>query len=544
MTFDSYSVFRVGGAFLALFALLKLVHKLYQDWTSPMNMLQGPKRQNWLFGNMKQAWDDDTLSTLDKWFAQYGSVIQAHGVMGERYLMTIDPKALNRVLTNTNVYGKSEGTRYNLSQILGEGVLVTEGDKHRQQRRVMNPAFGAPQVRELTEIFVNKSNLLRDLLMDEVKDSKDKNVNIAPWLNKMTLDVIGLAGFHYKFDALTSDAEKNELNVAFSRLFSLSTTGSFLTIARSLFPIFRLLPMKRDIDSKVSRNAMARIGKKLLSDSRAAVLAENSTVEKSTWKGKDLLSLLMKANMASDLAPDLRMSDEDVLAQVPTFLVAGHETTATATMWALFALTQAPEVQKKLRAELLSVSTDTPSMDELSELPYLDAVVREVLRLHAPVPGTMRQAMEDDILPLSKPFVDKYGKTHDSLFVRKGTRVRVPILAINRTETIWGPDAKEFKPERWLDSSVPQAAHAIPGVWGHMLTFLGGPRACIGYRFSIVELKALLFALVPAFEFELGVPPEEIIKKALIVQRPVVKSEKSKGNQLPLKIRPVQMDKY
>jgi len=94
-----------------------------------------------------------------------------------------------------------------------------------------------------------------------------------------------------------------------------------------------------------------------------------------------------------------------------------------------------------------------------------------------------------------------------------------------------------FKPERWLESKLPQAVSTIPGVWGNMLTFLGGPRACIGYRFSLIEMKALLFTLVRAFEFELAVPPKEIIKKPMIVQRPLVASEREKGNQMPLRLK-------
>ena len=63
----------------------------------------------------------------------------------------------------------------------------------------------------------------------------------------------------------------------------------------------------------------------------------------------------------------------------------------------------------------------------------------------------------------------------------------VPILAANRSQELWGPDAKEFRPERWLASGPPEAVSTIPGVWGNMLTFLGGPRACIGYRFTLIE---------------------------------------------------------
>ena len=97
------------------------------------------------------------------------------------------------------------------------------------------------------------------------------------------------------------------------------------------------------------------------------------------------------------------------------FIVAGHETTSTATTWCLYALTQSPVVQRKLREELLRVSTDMPTMDELVALPYLDMVVKETLRLHAPVPITDREATTDTYIPLSRPYTDKHGKIHDSI---------------------------------------------------------------------------------------------------------------------------------
>ena len=84
-------------------------------------------------------------------------------------------------------------------------------------------------------------------------------------------------------------------------------------------------------------------------------------------------------------------------------------------MWCLFALTQAPEVQRKLREELLSVDTDKPDMDQLNALPYLDAVVRETLRVHAPVPIITRVAMKDDVIPVAEPFVDRYGKLQNHI---------------------------------------------------------------------------------------------------------------------------------
>jgi len=188
--------------------------------------------------------------------------------------------------------------------------------------------------------------------------------------------------------------------------------------------------------------------------------------------------------------------------------------------------------------ELLSVSTDNPTMDELNELKYLDCVVRETLRVYAPVPSTSRVAMQDDIVPLGTPVTDSNGAIHENWRITKGQLVLIPILAINRDFDTWVPDALEFKPERWESAISP--SNAIPGVWGSMLTFIGGPRACIGYRFSLIETKALLFTLIRALEFELAMPIADMGKKnTAVTLRPMVRSERAKGTQLPVLVRPV-----
>jgi cytochrome P450 len=145
------------------------------------------------------------------------------------------------------------------------------------------------------------------------------------------------------------------------------------------------------------------------------------------------------------------------------FIITGHETTSTSTTWALFSLTQKPDVQQKLREELLQISTESPSMEDLMSLPYLDAVVREALRLHSPVSNLIKVAMKDDLVPLDTPFTDKNGNTqytiryvsirsqttvHASLVnfrVSKGDSIYIPVRAINRSKAVWGEDASEFK---------------------------------------------------------------------------------------------------
>ena len=95
--------------------------------------------------------------------------------------------------------------------------------------------------------------------------------------------------------------------------------------------------------------------------------------------------------------------------------MAGHETTAVATTWCLFGLTQALGVQEKLRQELWTIDTETPSMDELSALPYLDMVVRESLRVYSPLSFTFREAVEDDAIPVGEPYRDRHGRLQDHI---------------------------------------------------------------------------------------------------------------------------------
>lgn len=517
------------AASIVAYGVYRVARFVYSELTSPLRDLPGPQNPSLLYGNFKQIHAAENSVLQEQWVQEHGTTLK-YKIFAMTRLYTTDTKALNHILVNSYIYQKPEATRYHLTRTVGPGVLVVEEDKHRQQRRIMNPAFGPAQIRELTQIFVEKSIQLRDLLASESsKQGGTGRIDILSWLSRATLDIIGLAGFNYKFNALSN--EKNELNTAFAQMFKAGQRITLVPVLRGLFPLLRFLRTKNDTEIEQSHKTMSRIANELVAESKAVAAG---TGEK--HGGRDLLSLLVRANMETDLSASQRMSDQDVLAQVPTFLVAGHETTSTGTTWALFALTQDLRVQAKLRDELLTVDTDNPTMDKLNALPYLDMVVRETLRVHAPVPSTIRVAVKDDMLPLNTPVTDRTGRVHEFIQVKKGQTMMVPILAMNRDKSIWGEDAKEFRPERW--ESIPEAASSIPGVWSNMLTFLGGPRACIGYRFALVEMKALIFTLVRAFEFELAVPSKDLVKKSTIVQRPVLLTDPDNSNQMPLLIKP------
>ena len=193
---------------------------------------------------------------------------------------------------------------------------------------------------------------------------------------------------------------------------------------------------------------MDRTGNQLLKEGKAALAEANGKKDEKSKK-RDLLSLLLKANLSTDIPESQRMNDRDVLArkslyfphigwnwtysrgpnvprrwprnyQVYTILsqswfckLRRHDSNATT--WALYSLSIHSDIQTKLRDELFTIQSDNPTMDELNSLSYLDSVVRETLRIHAPVAGTMRVAVKDDVVPLGTPFVDQKGRVCDNI---------------------------------------------------------------------------------------------------------------------------------
>jgi cytochrome P450 len=168
----------------------------------------------------------------------------------------------------------------------------------------------------------------------------------------------------------------------------------------------------------------------------------------------------VKSNSATDLPPECRISDEDILHNINTFMFAGSDTSSLSLSWTLLLLAQNPAVQKRLRAELLSVAPTSGDFHTLTEdeiqslyavvsnLPYLDNVARESLRLIPPLHSSIRVAMQDDEIPTMHPVHARDGKILEgrrSVSVSKGSFIHVAVEGFNLDKGIWGGDAWEFK---------------------------------------------------------------------------------------------------
>jgi cytochrome P450 len=395
----------------------------------------------------------------------------------------------------------------------------------------MNPAFGPTQLRSFAPIFNQKAAEVRDIWLSQLNENNADAVelDVTIYMSRATLDIIGLAGFDYEFNSLQS--KEDEFSAAFRALVtrgSASTSRSTIRVLLASFaPILLKLPLPLPGTKTVraAKKVIDRIGNQLVHERKSALLREKSygAKEKSDTTKRDLLTLLVRANLQDADG----MSDVDVHSQIATFLIAGHETTSTAMTWTFFGLCQNLDAQRKLREELMTLATDEPTMDELKALPYLDMVIRESLRLYAPVFAVRREVANDTVLPM---------RDGSLISMSAGDRLVVPIFAMNTDKDLWGADAFEFKPDRW--KSPPEAVSEHPGVWSNLMSFLGGTRACIGYQFTLLEMKCLLFPLIKTFEFSLVVPAEDIVwQNRSVVRRPFIKGSEEEGPKLPLHVK-------
>lgn len=175
---------------------------------------------------------------------------------------------------------------------------------------------------------------------------------------------------------------------------------------------------------------------------------------------------------------------------VLNFLIAGRDTTAQAMSWCLYLVMQHPEVEAQLLEEVTSITGASElTYAHLTELTFTEDVLREALRLYPSVPLDPKLATEDVTLP-------------DGTFAPKGTVIFYNSYGMGRSTRIWGPDAGEFRPQRWGDMVVDPYEYPV---------FHAGPRECLGRRLAMVEMKMMLASLVKHLKLTLAVRPEEVL---------------------------------
>ncbi|KIM65582.1 hypothetical protein SCLCIDRAFT_22490 [Scleroderma citrinum Foug A] len=460
----------------------------------------------------------DPASIYEEWMKEYGVAFEVPAALGQKTIMLFDPRALQHYYKReTWTYIPLPSERIVLQRSTGKSIVWSIGEDHRRQRKSLAPAFSRAAIQKLTPIFYDcayKTKAAWEAIID-ASNGDSAIIDVQNWMNHITLDTIGLAGFSHDFGSL----EGKIFSVSRALDTSVSSPGrnvlnaGWLVLLQVLTPLV-YYPTKRNVLMQEVLQELSKISKELLSRSRK---------EKEGWHCGWKNGQIIKAEDADRY---LHLSPEEVVGQLRVLLLAGYEVMSIVLSWALLELARHPAIQMTLREELLTVAGE-PTFDQLTNsLPYLDAVVHETLRVHSPVTEQIRVATEDDIILLSEPVRTRSGDLVDNIFIAKGTRIGISISCMNCSTLIWGPDAKEFRPERWLEKDgLPKKAQEIYG-YRHLLTFSDGPRACLGTGFVLAELKAVLSVLVKAFVFEMRDGPKTEVELGWgLLRRPKVSGE-------------------
>ncbi|KAL1671100.1 cytochrome P450 [Schizophyllum commune] len=465
----------------------------------------------------------------------------------ERQLYVGDPKALHHIVVKDQDVYEEHPQFISVRQaasppVLYDPLIRLPGDKHKKQRKLMNPVFSTAHMRNMIPIFYEVVDALRATL-EKQTEKGSQEIDLLYWMGRTATELIGRSGLGYSFDSLAQGAPEHPYATSVKEyiptMFRLQILRVYvLPKVYNLGPawlrraVVNLIPSPTMHALRDMSDLMWDTSKEIYSQKVAALQAGDAAVEKQVGQGKDLLSLLIRENMKADDP----LPEEELLAQLTTLVFAAMDTTSSALSRTSHLLATHPEVQDRLRAETRAAMEEHGklSYNELEALPYLDAVCRETLRLYPPAPQLLRRVKKDVVLPFSKPIIGEDGQEVSEVLVPAGTVVVIAIMNANRNKEIWGEDADEWKPERWLNPLPTSVTDAhIPGVYGNLMTFLGGGRACIGFKFSQLEMKVVLVELLNAFKFSLS--EKEVSWRMSNIVSPFIKEQPEKS-QLPIVI--------
>jgi cytochrome P450 len=401
----------------------------------------------------------DPFEFLSRTTPKFGDVVRIR-VGPIVFVLVSHPTDVEYVLRgNHRNFIKDKGTRTLLSQVLGQGLVTSEGELWRRQRRLAQPAFQLDQIQKYSTVMVEFTRRM----LDEWKAGQTRNVHAD--MMKLTLEIVAQTLF-------TASVGDKAARVG----AALEALMRYWAGPGGMFWWFKYVPLPSTI-------RFLRAIREL-----DAVIFETVAQRRAGGAGpEDLLGRFLNARDEDGS----RMSDKQLRDEMVTLLLAGHETTAVALTFCFYLLALHPEADARLAAELDEVlGGELPTVEHLPRLRYTEWVVKEAMRLYPPVPNVGREAIADC----------EIGGYH----IPKGSQIAVVQWITHRDRRWFGEDAEKFRPERWdhdLAKQLPRCAY---------YPFVDGPRVCIGMHFAMME--AILILATVASRYRLELAPGQTLK--------------------------------
>ncbi|KAJ3727199.1 cytochrome P450 [Lentinula guzmanii] len=471
--------------------------------------IPGPQPQSWFKGNLGQLFNAKGLRFHQRLVDRFGGMVKIYGFFGDEQLYVSDPSALQSIVVKDQDAFEETAVFIDTNRIIfGPGLVSTTGDVHKKQRKIVAPVFSVPQLKKITPVVYDIAEKLADVLTREVHASRATTgsgvLDMSEWVSRVALETIGRTVLGYSFDPLDSPHNNpytSAIKELIPTLFSLSVLRQFAPfLSRLGTPWFRRklvewTPNRSIQKVKDMSDIMDRTARNILREKQ--VMMNDANTVYSQGEDKDIISVLLRANERAAVGE--KLSESELTGQMTVLIFGAQDTTSSALSRILYLLATNPDIQNKVREEITTAFAGAKSLEyeAVSELPWLDAVIKETLRLYPPVPFVRRTAKNERTLMYS---TTNSGVADASVVVPAGTTLFVGIAGANRLESVWGPDAKVWKPERWLSGENP-ASIRLPGIYSGMLSFFGGGRSCIGYKFALIEMKIILATLVRRLKF-------------------------------------------
>ncbi len=411
-----------------------------------------------LVGNMAD-FAGDAINFVSRCAREYGDIVPMELAGTTVYLLN-NPDYFEQVLVTQNRNFDKGHFIDNVRRLVGNGILTSEGDFWRKQRRLVQPAFHRNRVATYAQVMTD----FTQKMLDDWQDGQTRDVHAD--MMRLTLQIVAKT----VFDA---DVRSQVEDISHSLEVILEENNSERRLVETLLPRWVPTPYRGRY-----RKALARLDEIVY-----GLIAER---RRDDHDRGDLLSMLL----ASQDENGQGMDDRQLRDETMTILLAGHETTALALSWTWYLIANNPVVEARLHEELASVLEGRPpTLEDLPRLTYTEMIIKEALRLYPPAWAFVRESIADCE-------IGGYRLPGGSVFM-------ISPWVIHRDPRFWErPD--EFRPERWAEDAtakLPRFAY---------LPFGGGPRLCIGNSFATMEAALLLGTI--AQRYRLSLPPGTTVK--------------------------------
>ncbi|KAL9479778.1 hypothetical protein ACSS6W_004564 [Trichoderma asperelloides] len=490
-----YTTAPVAAGFgVAFFVLGTIVHKIaraliYPFYISKLRNVPGPKDNQFLVGQairlLKSVGPNELyLEWVRKW---PDAPFIRHLSWGNSEVLLVNNLEAAREVLQVHAYSFVKPSFFVklVGEMMGTGLLFGVGEQHRQLRRITAGPLAKPNVRKMLPIFQDKAKELSDIL-DKAIEGEDRGVvEVEALFNRAAFKIISTALLNRDISNFRSKNSPLTFEQCYKGILDQPLLGKLITFINPFIPL-RWLPIEANLAFIRANTAMRSMLAELIQERVKEVrLQQSEKKEKSSQSDekpekKDFLTNMIEAN----LSERKEVSEQVLIDTVIQCVSAGHETTAGALTWTTYALIKYPEIQKRLRKEIVSTQQKQPELSAatIDSIPYLNNVVSESLRVYSPSLLAPWEAGEDLVIA--------------GVAIPKGTTVTTIPAMIHYNPSVWGADVNDFNPDRW-DAVTGAVANPFS-----IEAFINGPRTCPGRALALLEIKTILVEMLSNFSLE------------------------------------------